>query len=201
MREFLFRIEAVAGAWLLRLWRSTLHIQAKDQPPNNYPCVYALQHRDLLLLGIQRMYCKIAVLVSKSPDGELIARPVSHLGYIPVRGSSSRGGSEALKALIRLARDHSLAITPDGPKGPAGVIQPGVLQLALLAQIPIIPVVASSSRMWKLKSWDRFRLPKPWSKLTAHYGNEIRVGKREDFPAAETAIRQAWKELDKKLSR
>ncbi len=200
MPEILFQLEAIAGAWLLRLWRATLRIQALNQPSNNYPCVYALQHRDLLLLTIQRIDCGIAVMVSRSRDGELIARPLSRLGFIPVRGSSSRSGSQALKELVRLARMRSLAITPDGPKGPAGSIQPGVLQLALLARIPIIPVVAAANRQWEINSWDRFRLPQPWSKLTATYGQEIQVRSRDDFPAAEAAIRKAWQELAPKPS-
>ncbi|MCB5284933.1 MAG: lysophospholipid acyltransferase family protein [Candidatus Cloacimonetes bacterium] len=195
MPEFLFQLEAVLGAWLLRLWRFTLRIKAQNQPPNGHPCVYALQHRDLLLLAIQRIDCGIAVMVSRSRDGEFIARPLARLGFLPVRGSTSRSGSQALKELVELARKRSLAITPDGPKGPAGSIQPGILQLALLAQIPIIPVVASAGRQWQLNSWDRFRIPKPFSKLTASYGPEIRVRSREDFPAAETALRQAWEKL------
>lgn len=195
MPEFLFKLEGVLGAWLLRLWRSTLRVEANHQPPNGHPCVYALQHRDLLLLTLQRMDCGIAVMVSRSRDGELIARPLARLGFLPVRGSTSRSGSQALKELIRLARDRSLALTPDGPQGPAGSVQPGILQLALLAHIPIIPVVASANRMWQLRSWDRFRLPHPFAKLTASYGPEIRVRSREDFPAAETALRQAWEKL------
>ncbi len=195
MPEFLFQLEAVLGAWLLRLWRSTLRIKAVNQPPNGHPCVYALQHRDLLLLAIQRIDCGIAVMVSRSRDGEFIARPLARLGFLPVRGSTSRSGSQALKELVELARNRSLALTPDGPKGPAGSIQPGILQLALLAQIPIIPVVASASRLWQLHSWDRFRIPKPFSQLTASYGREILVHGRQDFPAAETALREAWEKL------
>ncbi len=195
MSELLFRLEGILGAGLLRLWRRSLRFQALDQPKNGQPCVYALQHRDLLLLALQRIDCGIAVLVSRSRDGELIARPLARLGFLPVRGSSSRGGSSALKELVGLAQNHSLAITPDGPKGPAGSIQPGILQLALLARVPIIPVAATAGRQWELNSWDRFRLPKPWSKITASYGREIMVRSREDFPAAEAALREAWKNL------
>ncbi len=193
--ELLFRLEGILGACLLRLWRRSLRVHALDQPQNGHPCVYALQHRDLLLLTLQRIDCGIAVMVSRSRDGELIARPLARLGFLPVRGSSSRGGSSALKDLLGLARTHSLAITPDGPKGPAGSIQQGILQLALLARVPIIPVAAAADRQWVLNSWDSFRLPKPWSKLTASYGREIWVRSREDFPAAETALREAWKNL------
>ncbi len=197
MPELLYKLEGVLGAWLLRLWRSTLRIQARNQPPDGHPCVYALQHRDLLLLAIQRTGSGIAVMVSRSRDGELIARPLARLGFLPVRGSTSRSGPQALKELIRLAQTRSLALTPDGPKGPAGAIQPGILQLALLARIPIIPVLASANRQWELNSWDRFRLPQPWSRLTARYANEIWVRSREDFPAAAAAIRQAWRDLER----
>ncbi|HNU53662.1 MAG TPA: lysophospholipid acyltransferase family protein [Candidatus Syntrophosphaera sp.] len=195
MSELLLRLEGVLGALLLRLWRRTLRVVALNQPPIGHPCVYALQHRDLLLLTLQRIDHDIAVMVSRSRDGELIARPLARLGFFPVRGSTSRSGSQALKVMVRLARERSLALTPDGPKGPAGSVQPGILQLALLAQVPIIPVVASAGRMWQLDSWDLFRLPHPFSRLTAIYGPEIWVRSREDFPAVEEAIRQAWQNL------
>ncbi|MDD4224346.1 MAG: lysophospholipid acyltransferase family protein [Candidatus Cloacimonetes bacterium] len=196
MPDFILRLEAVLAAWLLRLWRYTLRLEALDQPPDGYPCVYALRHRDLLLLALQRMDCGIAVMVSRSRDGELIARPLARLGFLPVRGSTSRSGSQALRTLVDLAQTRSLALTPDGPKGPAGSVQPGVLQLALLAGIPIIPVAARADRQWRLNSWDGFRIPKPFSKLTAVYGHQIRLGSREDFPAAASALRQAWQQLD-----
>lgn len=192
MREILFRLEGFLGACLLRALRRSLKIEASGQPPNHYPCVYALQHRDLLLLAIQRTDSGIAVMTSKSKDGELISRPLARLGFLPVRGSSSRGGAEALRKLIKLAKKYSLAITPDGPKGPAGSVSPGVLQLAYLGKIPIIPVSARALKQWELNTWDRLRIPKAFTTLKAEYGEEIWVKSREDFAKAEEAIKSFW---------
>lgn len=193
------KVEEYAGAWLLRLLNCTLKYTVHNRPPDDLPCVYALWHRDLLLLTLHRMNTNIAVMVSVSQDGQLIAGPLKHLGYRPVRGSSSHKGSQALKEMVRLARDHSLAVTPDGPKGPVGSIQPGLFQIALLAKVPIIPVVAEANREWVFNSWDRFRCPKPFSRLTINYGAPIQVRDREDFWQAEITLREASKNLRKEL--
>ncbi|MFO8145184.1 MAG: lysophospholipid acyltransferase family protein [Candidatus Syntrophosphaera sp.] len=199
MDKLLLKIEEYAGAWLLRLLNVTLRYKVQNRPPDNLPCVYALWHRDLLLLGLHRMDTNIAVMISASRDGQLIAGPCRHLGYLPVRGSTSRQGSQALKEMVRLARAHSLAITPDGPKGPVGSIQPGLFQLAFLARVPIIPVVAECNREWIFNSWDRFRCPKPFSRLTINYGEPIQVSSREDFQQSELTLREAFKNLREEL--
>ncbi|HPW24705.1 MAG TPA: lysophospholipid acyltransferase family protein [Candidatus Syntrophosphaera thermopropionivorans] len=200
MPEFLMKVEAVLGAGLLKLLRATLRIAVHNQPSDDYRCVYAFLHRNLLLLTLHRINSQIAVMVSSSKDGELIAGPLKYLSYIPIRGSSTHQGSQALKEMVRLSRTHSLAITPDGPKGPLGTIHPGLFQLAYLAKIPIIPVSANSSKEWLVKSWDRFRIPKPFSKLLVKYGEPIWVNNKEDFLEAEKALRESWKQLDLTLS-
>lgn len=199
MHKILMKAEEYAGAWLLRLLNSTLRYTVHNRPPDDLPCVYALWHRDLLLLGLHRINTNVAVMISASQDGQLIAGPIRHLGYLPVRGSSSRKGSQALKEMVRLARDHSLAVTPDGPKGPVGSIQPGLFQIALLAKVPIIPVVAEASREWVFNSWDRFRCPKPFSRLTINYGEPIQVRDREEFQQAEMTLREAFMNLREEL--
>lgn len=200
MPEFLMKVEAVLGAGFLKLLRATLRIAVHNQPSDDYRCVYAFLHRNLLLLTLHRINSQIAVMVSSSKDGELIAGPLKYLGYIPIRGSSTHQGSQALKEMVRLSRTHSLAITPDGPKGPLGTIHPGLFQLAYLAKIPIIPVSANSSKEWLVKSWDRFRIPKPFSRVAVNYGKPIWVNNKEEFPLAEKQLREAWKQLESSLS-
>ncbi len=190
------KIEAIGGAWLLRFLRLTIRFDVQGQPPVNHPCINAFWHRNLLILAIQRIDTNVAVMVSSSEDGEMIAGPLRYLGYVSVRGSSSRQGSQALKEMIRISRKHSLAITPDGPKGPEGTIHPGIFQIALLAKIPIIPVSVSTRHEWILKSWDRFRVPLPFSRIVVHYGAEIPVCSSADFPAAELALRKAFSDWD-----
>jgi lysophospholipid acyltransferase (LPLAT)-like uncharacterized protein len=197
MNKLLMKLEAVLGAGLLRLWRATLRVCVEGQPPESFPCVYAVPHRNILIMAMQRIGSDIAVMASSSRDGELIAGPLRHLGLITVRGSSTRQGAEALKEMIRLAKDHSLAITPDGPKGPVGTIQPGLFQLALLARVPVIPISAWVSREWVFNTWDKFRLPKPFSRIHVKYGRHITVSSREDFDSAERQLREEWKEMER----
>lgn len=171
------------AAGLLHLLKCTLRFEVINQPTQE-PVVYAFWHRNLLYCTLLRAGDKIAVMVSASKDGELIAGPIKRLGYTVVRGSSSRQGSQALKGMLRYAKTHSLAITPDGPKGPVGTVHPGLFQLALLAKIPIVIVTIDSKREWIFSSWDRFRLPKPFTKIKAEYSDPIYVRNKADIAGA-----------------
>ncbi|MDZ4121625.1 MAG: DUF374 domain-containing protein, partial [Candidatus Cloacimonadaceae bacterium] len=140
MNKIALWMEKKLAAMLLRLLRRSIRFHIINRNPDDQMCVYMFWHRNLMLLALHRLGSPIAVMVSASQDGELIAGPISELGLIPVRGSSSRQGSAALKEMIRLSKNHQLAITPDGPKGPPQTIHPGVFQIALMGNVPIIPV-------------------------------------------------------------
>jgi len=140
-------------------------------------------------MTLQRIYHGAAVMVSSSKDGELIAGPLSELGYVPIRGSSSFKGSAAMREMIKIAEKISLAITPDGPKGPCYTFHPGLFQIAYLAKIPIVAVAVNADKEWLFKSWDRFRFPKPFAKITMIYSDPIPVQSKEDFISAEKEIR------------
>jgi lysophospholipid acyltransferase (LPLAT)-like uncharacterized protein len=177
-----------SAASLLRFFRWSIRFEVHNQPIHE-PVVYAFWHRNLMLCCLQRAGDHIAVIISASKDGELIAGPMKELGYIPIRGSSSRQGSQALKAMLRLAKEVSLGITPDGPRGPVGTIHPGVFQLALLGKIPIVGVACDANREWVFNSWDRFRFPKPFAKVTVHYSEPIPVLCKDDIASAEAKLR------------
>ena len=134
------------------------------------PTVFAFWHRSLLCCAYRFRGMNIAILVSRSFDGELIARTVERLGFTAIRGSSSRGGAMALRKLAEAyARGQHCVFTADGPRGPAMVAKPGPVQLAALVQAPWIGTFyAVPDRAWVLKSWDRFLIPKPFAtvKLT-----------------------------------
>lgn len=135
-----------------------------DTPP---PGVFAFWHCCLLASAWRFRNRGVAVLISQSFDGELIARTVERLGFIAVRGSSSRDGSVGLRNLQRAySEGHFCAITADGPRGPAQVAKPGVTQLAQLVHSEIIAFHAHPERAWQLRSWDRFLIPKPFSRVT-----------------------------------
>jgi hypothetical protein len=192
--KLLLRLEARLGAILLRLLKASLRWEVRGQNPLTQRCIYFLWHRDLLILGMQRIDSGVAVMVSSSKDGELIAGPIKHLGYVAVRGSSTRQGSSALKEMIRLSRTHTLAITPDGPKGPVETIRPGVFEIALLGKVPIIAVACEAKHEWVFNSWDRFRIPKPFSRIKVQYSQPFYLESRDLIQDTEKQIRAFIKE-------
>lgn len=138
--------------------------------------VYALWHGQQLPLTLRHRSDGVAVIVSQHRDGEIIARMVEGIGYRTVRGSSTRGGSEALRELSLAASEgHALAITTDGPQGPPRECKPGVVLAAARTGLPVVPTAAAAVRAWTFNSWDRFFIPKPGSIVYVTYGEPIAV--------------------------
>lgn len=132
--------------------------------------VFTLWHGQMLpILWAHRQ--PTGVLISEHRDGEIIARIVNAFGFFGVRGSSSRGGARALLASVQALRAGAdIAITPDGPRGPRHSFAPGALIVAFRAQVKVVPIVASVNRVWRLKSWDGFEIPKPFARVSVLYG-------------------------------
>ena len=123
----------------------------------------------------------VTILVSRSFDGEIISHASESIGIYSVRGSSSRGGREALDGLVEtLHSGKSIAITVDGPRGPAHKPKAGIFSAAFRGDVAILPLAAVADRYWTFKSWDRFRLPKPFSRIYVVYGEPKKV-RREDL--------------------
>jgi hypothetical protein len=119
---------------------------------------------------------KPIVMISQSRDGELIASLASRLGLVPVRGSSTRGGRDALMAILRaLKKNPGVIHIVDGPTGPKGVIKPGLMAMAQVTGAPIFPIIISAEKAWVMRSWDRFLVPKPFSKVTIRWGDPFPV--------------------------
>ena len=117
-------------------------------------------------------------MTSQSYDGEIIARLIQYFGYGASRGSASRGGSRSLREMAScLAAGFDAAFTIDGPKGPIYVAKPGALQLAKLSGCPVLPVCQTPLRFWELKSWDRFRIPKFFSRGLIAYAPPIYIAR------------------------
>jgi len=152
--------------------------------------IYALWHAQQLPLTLRHRTENIAVIVSQHRDGEIISRMVEGIGYRTIRGSSTRGGSEALHEFTRAASEgHSLAITTDGPQGPARECKPGAVLAAARTGFPIVPAAAAAIRAWTFDSWDRFSIPKPGSIVYLTYGDPIHVP--PDLTSESTAEWQA----------
>jgi lysophospholipid acyltransferase (LPLAT)-like uncharacterized protein len=139
------------------------------------PRVYALWHANLLSPAAVVPGAGAAVMVSRHADGESIARVVERLGYTTVRGSSTRGGAAALLDAVEALRSgrHSI-FTPDGPKGPREVARPGAVFAASRAGTEIVPTGVGVRRAWTLRSWDRFRIPKPFTTVAIVEGERLR---------------------------
>ncbi len=128
----------------------------------------------------------VVALTSENFDGEWIARIMSSFGYAAVRGSTSRGGVKALVRLKRLvAHGHPTAFTVDGPRGPAGRAQPGVLWLARATRQPILPFHIEAASAWRLRSWDRALIPQPFTRVAVAVGPPFLVAAEADDAALE----------------
>jgi lysophospholipid acyltransferase (LPLAT)-like uncharacterized protein len=147
-------------------------------------------HGRLLAMPFAYKGCRIKVLISRHGDGEFISRIVGYFGIEAVRGSSRRGAmSSAREILGELKQGTSIAITPDGPKGPRYRIKQGIIEMARVTQKPIIPVTYSANRKKVFASWDRFVLPYPFSKVLFLWGDPVYVDRDVDSEGLET-IRQ-----------
>lgn len=139
--------------------------------------MYALWHHTLLPLLWWHRHRGITLLVSGHRDGTLLAAAARGLGYRTARGSSTRGGIEGARAVLRdLADGGVAAITPDGPRGPARQVKPGILRIAQRAGVPILPVAAVADRGWRLGSWDRLLIPQPFARVRIRYGTPLHPG-------------------------
>jgi lysophospholipid acyltransferase (LPLAT)-like uncharacterized protein len=183
-----------AGVWLVRLlgmtWRfrvtedeSVRRLRAAGQP-----IIFALWHGQLLPLLYRHRGEGVVVLISEHSDGEIIARIATAFGFGTVRGSTSRGAARALLELARvLESGRDLAVTPDGPRGPAKSYAPGALVVAQRTGAPVIGAVATTTSAWHLKSWDRFLIPKPFARVNVTYTAATRI----DAPNAREAAAEA----------
>jgi len=122
-----------------------------------------------------------SLMISKSADGEIIADVAERSGWHTVRGSSSRDGGTALKEMIRLLKRFRLAAhIVDGPKGPAGIVKAGIIQLARTADAVIVPFYTSADRAWYFNSWDKFFLPKPFARVVISFGAMMKMAATDD---------------------
>lgn len=172
-------------------WR-TVHARGE-------PIIFTLWHGRLLPLGYVHRGQGIIGLASQSADGEYIARVLRHWGFGLVRGSSSNAGDRAFRELIRSVRaGRSIAITPDGPRGPRERLKPGAVQLAQITGAPLIPLAAAATRGWWFTSWDRFLVPQPLSRMYVTYGDPIYVARGSDV---DTAVKQVEAAVDRVTKR
>lgn len=155
------------------------------------PFILAFWHGRLLMIPMawQRL-APMHMLISAHPDGKIIADAVTYFGVDSIAGSTSRGGSAALRTMVkRLREGDCVGITPDGPRGPAMTATVGIVNLARLASVPVVPITYATSRRRMLSTWDRFHLPWPFGRGVYLWGEPIRVPAELDEVGAERARR------------
>ena len=142
------------------------------------PFIICAWHHDIYFSSWLLKDFELTALISSSKDGEYINQILSGFGFGSVRGSSTRGGIGAMKQLVRCLKDgNAVAITPDGPQGPIHKVQEGIVALAKITGVPIIPWRYEASSCWKLNSWDSHKIPKPFTKISSVVGQPLYVPK------------------------
>ncbi|MDQ8188693.1 lysophospholipid acyltransferase family protein [Roseibacillus persicicus] len=186
---------------LARTLRLTVEYQCEG-PSTSSPRLFSLYHNRMIgaaaASGPWSSLRPGVVLTSASKDGATLAAAMECFGLGAVRGSSSRRGAAALVALRReLEAGHHVVITPDGPRGPRYVVQPGLVKLASITQVPIIPFLVNYESYWQLNSWDKFQIPKPFSKVQITFGKEIHVPAdlgREEFELERKKVEEVMRD-------
>lgn len=165
-----FRVEDVSGLFVGRTSGEPVIFSIWH---NRLALCLVIYHRHVVRHQPQR---KMAAMVSASRDGAMLARMLELFDVQPVRGSTSRRGPQALRELTTWgAQGYDLAITPDGPRGPCYVVQGGVVSVAQLTGLPIVPVSYHLNRKTRIRSWDRFQIPWPFARCTIRIGQVLRV--------------------------
>ena len=191
--------------FLLRLYLSMIRVRTLHEDTllqflqSGRKGVGAVWHQRFLgVLGYVRKfsYLSLSIMISRSRDGDWVAPVARWIGLRPVRGSSTRGGKEALAAMVQdLAKNQAALHIVDGPQGPKAVVKAGLIRLAQLSKGVIVPIYISVDRAWVTRSWDRFLIPKPFSRVLVRFGEPIDVPEQMDSEAFE-ALRL---EVEKKM--
>ena len=193
-------VRLLGSTWRVREWNAPEYDAAMR---DGELVLYAFWHARMLPLVYTHRGRGIAVLVSQHRDGQLIARVIERLGFVTARGSSTRGGDIGLRELLRRAREKRiLGITPDGPRGPAEEMKDGLVFLAAHLKWRVVPIGSAASSEWVLRSWDRFRIPKPFARVWVGHAAPITVAGRAGEPGAGPAdLARAISELAADLVR
>ncbi|NTV53321.1 MAG: lysophospholipid acyltransferase family protein [Candidatus Firestonebacteria bacterium] len=189
------------GAWLVKLLFATVRVRLIDPnrlAPRNKPAstIYAFWHEHQVLAMSTFRHWGVFVLVSRSRDGDYVSKVLDKFGFHTVRSSSSNGKLTALRGLAReLSRGAHVTITPDGPRGPRHSCQPGPVFLGAMTGAKVVPFGCAVDRAWRLKSWDRFEIPKPFSRAAVVFGTSLQVPEKLDADLTATLVAELEQSL------
>ena len=179
----LTKLTGLLGATAIRAWMSTLDYQCAFYDPAVDPVhpdfsgnkIYVFWHEYILFPINLRGHCNMTTLLSRHRDAEVLSHAAHHLGFGTVRGSSGRAGTAALRELAAKSRQMNLIITPDGPRGPRRQLASGPIFLASKLRMPIIAMGFGYDRPWRMPTWDRFALPRPYTRARGVISPEIHI--------------------------
>ena len=174
-------------------WRLRIHNKHNFLPDST---IFSIWHGHIIAHSYAFRNSGIKILISRSRDGEIIARATNKLGFDTIRGSSSRGGVKALLEIIDEVKSGSrVAITPDGPKGPGYIVKEGIAMAARKSEMPIVPAFVSAKSAIRLKSWDSFLIPLPFSRVDITIGKPLKFKSSDTLEHVLNAIQSAMEEL------
>ena len=169
---------------LVHHWMGTLDYKAAYHDPTIDPAfpegnrkkrIYIFWHEYILFLLYLRRRCPLSMLLSRHRDADILEQIADLFGFGTVRGSSTHGGAEALREMMQRSKDHHLTITPDGPRGPRRKLAPGCVFLASKLQMPLVVLGLGYQNPWRVPTWDRFAVPKFFSRARAIVSPEINI--------------------------
>lgn len=171
-------VTAGVSQWMSSLDYAVTYYDVRLDPAHvefQGPAIYCFWHEYIPFLFYTRSFCNIAMLVSAHRDAELLSQAAKFYGFETVRGSTQRGGGGALRDLYRKGRYMNLAITPDGPRGPRRRCAPGAVYLSSKMQIPVIAIGLGYDRPWRMRTWDKFAVPKFGCRARAIVGPALQM--------------------------
>ncbi len=173
-----------------------INVHYEVEIPLNEPNIFAFWHEIILFLPFAHDKKRpMKILVSTHRDGLLASHTIKYFSLGTVGGSSHRNPQKAFKEMLREIKNGvSIGITPDGPKGPARKVKRGVIELAYLTKKPIYPVIGKFSRCWRLNSWDKFIVPKPFSTVDFIYKKPIHVNSKQEIDSKMLQLERALNE-------
>ncbi len=191
------KIKALILYMFIRFYTKLCKVEIKYEQPIGYePSIFAFWHEIILFLPLAHdKKRRMDILISTHKDGLLASYTIKCFGLGTIGGSSHRNPQKAFMEMLKTIKDGvSVGITPDGPKGPRRKIKKGVVELAYLSKKPIYPVIGKFSSCYRLNSWDRFIIPKPFSRITFTYKKPIYVSKKSEFDEKIKELEEALNE-------
>ncbi len=193
-QSLLLRGGALFASTCVHHWMSTLDFKAAYYDPsvdpaypggNKHKRLYIFWHEYITFMLFLRKRCNLTMLLSRHQDADVLGQVADLFGFGTVRGSSTRGGAEALLAMMEKSKECHLTITPDGPRGPRRKLSRGCLFLASKLQIPIVMLGLGYDRPWRAPTWDTFAVPRPFTRARTIASPEIFVPPKLDAEAAD----------------